>query len=431
MFQPHSLVFNPRLFGGVIATAAALLVSPVRAEGFGIFEPEAMALGGAAVAIASPGAAAFYNPALLAQHDYDEDYGRHGRLYFPSLTLRGSQTTEDLYQIDEDQLVDEISAAVDLFNANLDADSAQQVVAASRDLLSALNSIQGQPLYADAFAGLMISEPGRGQGGAFYIAGRSFGDGDLSGIDEQDLTLLQDYIDGLDFIASGGQSGVAHPELFDANGLLDPSDQLVSTAAAAAAGGLELGVAMAHSFSIDGQSIAFGVTPKLMLLKTFDAELNVADNRIDTTRDEQWRRRLNADVGVAAKIGDFNLALAVKDVFRHNLQTPQGQSIIIDPKPRIGVGYQGSRFKVGVDYDMAMIKPVATGLGSQDLAVGFEWWAHRQVALRFGYKEDLQGNHGTALSAGIGLSWWRMLMDFSYVESDDELATSIQFGVKL
>ena len=99
MFQPHSLVFNPRLFGGVIATAAALLVSPVRAEGFGIFEPEAMALGGAAVAIASPGAAAFYNPALLAQHDYDEDYGRHGRLYFPSLTLRGSQTTEDLLSL--------------------------------------------------------------------------------------------------------------------------------------------------------------------------------------------------------------------------------------------------------------------------------------------------------------------------------------------
>lgn len=431
MFHLHRPAQCARILACAVATASSLLIHTAQAEGYGIFEPEAMALGGAAVAIASPSNAAFYNPALLAQYSYDEDKGRHGRLYFPSLGLSASQSTEDLYKIDDDQLVDEMSEAVDNFNANQDAESAGLVVDASRELLSALRDIQGDTLFADTFAGLTIAEPGDGQGGAFYIAGRGFGDGDLTGIADEDLELLQDYIDGLDFIASNGQSGVAHPELFDGNGLVDPGDQLLSTATAAAAAGVELGVAMAQSFSIDGQTIAVGITPKLMLLKTFDAELNLADSQVDTTRDDQWQRRLNADIGMAAKIGRFNLGLAVKDLFRHNLETPQGQSIIIEPKPRLGIGYLGDRFKVGVDYDIAPIKPVASGLESQDLALGVEWYAHRMLALRFGYKEDLQGHHGTALSAGIGFSWGRFLMDLSYVESDEELATSLQFGVKM
>ncbi|GAA4960853.1 conjugal transfer protein TraF [Halioxenophilus aromaticivorans] len=416
---------------GLVTYFGLVAANMAQAEGYGVFEPEAMAMGGAAVAIASPGNAVFYNPARLAQYRYDEDRGRHGRLYFPSFSAQSSQSVEDLYNIDEDQIVDELTAAVDQYNAQQDAASAGQVVDASREVLQTLTNIQGETLYGNTYAGLVVAEPGDGQGGAFFIAGRGFGDGDLTGIADADLALMQDYIDGLDFIASAGQRGEEHPELFGPDGLIDPRNQIVSTASAAAAAGIELGVAMAQSFNIRDQNIAFGITPKLMLLKTFDAELNISQNSIDTTQSEKWTRRLNADIGVAANIGNFNMGLAVKDVFRHNIETTQGQAIIIEPKPRLGLGYIGQRFKVGVDYDMAAIKPVATGMESQDVSVGVEWRALRQIALRFGYKEDLQGNHGTALSAGVGVSLGRFLMDLSYVESDDELAAALQFGLKI
>lgn len=416
----------------VNASALALFAFGVQADGYGIFEPEALSMGGAAVAIASPGNAVFYNPALLAQHRYDEDNGKHGRWYFPSITAQGSQSLEDIYKIEDDRLADNVSDSVDLFNATPNAANAGLVVDASSKLLRSLEDLQGDPLYTDGFAGLVIAEPSDQQGGAFYIGGRAFGDGNLSDIADQDFDLLNDYIEGLQFVASGGQTGVAHPELFDgAGGLVDPSDNLVSTASAAGAVAWEMGVAFAKQFEIDEQGIAFGITPKVMLIKTFDAQLNVAENRIDTSEDDQWRRRLNADLGIASKIGHFNVALAVKDIARHRIRTPAGQDLIIAPKPRLGIGYLGQRFKVGFDYDIIPIESFADGDESQDWSLGAQWQIRRKVALRVGYRQDLQDNHGSAISAGVGITWGRFLMDFAFVESEDTLAGAFQIGLKI
>jgi len=402
------------------------------ADGFGIFEPEALALGGASVAIASPGNAVFYNPAILAQQDVDEDSGRHGRFYIPALTFQASQSAQDLVEIDDDALSDRLTSSVDQFNTTRTAADAAQVVSASRELQSHLLDVKDEALYGDSFVGLVIAEPGPKQGGAFYVGGRVFGDGDLSSIEQQDLDLLEDYIEGLDFVASSGQSGAAHPEIFDGNGdLIDPRNDLLSSANAAGAVATEIGVGMAKQFEFSGQAIAFGVTPKLLLVKTYDAILNVAENRVDTGGDIEWQRRVNADIGVASKIGNFNIGLAVKDLFSENFTTPLGQQLSIDPKPRLGVGYLGQRFKVGVDYDITPIKPFANGAETQDLAVGVEWQVERHIAMRFGYREDLQGTRGVALSAGIGVNWGRFLMDFSYVEGDDVIAAALQFGLKI
>lgn len=427
--------FSRPMHSALAAAVLTLSSSALLAEGYGIYEPEALAMGGVAVATASPSNAVFYNPALLAQHRFDEDRGRHGRFYIPALTVQSSQAVADVYDIESDKLTDRLTSAVEQYNAGLftDAENAAAVRDAGANLLSALNTIQGEEFYADAFAGLVIAEPGDQQGGAFYLGTRVLAEGDLTGIQDDDLNLLEDYVAGLDFIASGGQSGVANPAIFDGNGNLeDRGEDLVSTADAAGAQILELGVGLAKAFTLEGQSIAFGVTPKVMLIKAYDSQLDVSQSQIDTFEDDQWRRKLNADIGIASSIGAFNIGLAVKDVFSHTVMTPFGRELFIAPKPRLGIGYLGNNFKVGFDYDIVPIDPLSSsGQITQDWALGGEWQIRRKIALRVGYREDLQGNRGTAFSAGLGVNLGRFLMDLSYVDSDDAQAAAFQIGYKL
>ncbi|WP_317932609.1 conjugal transfer protein TraF [Halioxenophilus sp. WMMB6] len=416
----------------VLALVAACASATLRAEGYGIYDAKVMALGGSGTAIADSGAAVFYNPALLAQYDYDEDRGHHGSFYFPTLALQLAEVAEDIQDIDDDQLADNLSDSVAAFNAAPGAANAGGVVDASSALLSSLNQIKGSSLFVDGFLGVAIAEPGERQGGAFYWGARVIGDGDLSSIEQADLDLLADYVEGLDFIATGGQSGTAHPELFNADGtLVDPRDNLISSAQAVGAVANELGVAVAKEVSLWGQPVAFGFTPKIMVLKTYDSYLDVSGNSVETGESSAWQRKLSADLGVATRVGHWNFAFTWKDVARHVLATPLERELTIDSKPRLGIGYFGDRFKLGFDYDLVPITSAAGHREIQEWALGAEWQVLAPLALRVGYRQDLEDTRGDVISYGVGLELGRFLMDAAFAESDDLLAAALQFGYRI
>ncbi len=413
------------------SAALALLASGVEADGFGIYDSKTLALGGASVAIADPGVAVFYNPARLAQHNYDEDSGRHGRFYFPLTTVQVATSVEDIQDIDDDDLTNRLTNSIEQFNAAPNGTNAAAIVNNSSELLFALDDLRQDSLFVDAFTGLSISEPGDGQGGAFYWGARVVGDGDLAGIDEADLNLLGDYVEGLDFIASGGQRGAPHPELFNDDGtLIDPRDQLVSQTRAAGALINELGLSAAKRFNFWGQPVAFGITPKLQLIKTYDATYDVGDDDLETGRDDTFEQTHNFDLGVATEIGRWNVGLSVKDLISRAVSTPLGREVAIDTKTRLGVGYLGNRFKIGLDYDLTPIAPVASGLEVQELAIGGEWRVIRSIFLRAGYRQDLLGTREDTLSYGLGFYWRRFAMDLSVADGNDLLGFSLQLGFK-
>ena len=426
-----------RLKLGLVATSiytASLFCfsNAVIANGFGIYEAKTLALGGASVAIAEPGVAVFYNPALLAQQDYDEDRGRHGRFFFPTASVQIATSAQDLQEIDDDNLTDNLTRAIDQFNATPDSTSADAIVSSSSELLGELGQLREDTLFTDAFTGLVISEPGPGQGGAFYWGARVIGDGNLAGIEQADLNLLADYVKGLDFIASNGQRGAPHPELFDGNGnLVDPRDNLVSQTQAAGALINELGLSVAKRFDLWGQQVAFGLTPKLQLIKTFDATYDVSNDEFETGRDDKFKQTYNFDFGLATNIGRWNFGLTAKDLFRQNISTPLNQELIIDTKTRLGIGYLGNRIKVGLDYDIAPIAPAATGLEVQEVSLGVQWRVFKPFYLRAGYRQDLLGSRGDTLSYGFELRVRRFIFDFAIADGEDLLGAALQLGVKI
>lgn len=426
--QYSTLLTRTRIALGCLAVAFAL---PVSANGYGVFEAQTQGLGGAGVALASSDNAVFYNPALLAQYQYDEDSGRNGRFYFPAAAIQIAEVGRDIFDLEDEDQVDNLSNAIDAFNLTPGTDTAASVVDTASVLNDSLSDIQDRALFLDSFAGMAISEPGDGQGGAFYWGVRAIGGGDLTNIEQTDLDLLEDYIEALDFVASGGTSGEAHPELFNGDGtLVDPRTQLTSTATAGGAVVHEIGIGAAKEFTLWGVPIALGITPKLLSVKTYDAFLDVANQEITTGSDDKWRRKINGDIGVALRFDQWRIGLAVKDIVQQTFTTPLQNEVTIDTKSRLGVAYQHPLFKIGLDVDLTAIDAVAQGPELQEAALGGEWRIIPAIALRAGYRQDITGNRDDIISYGVGFDLWRVVMDFSVAESDDEFGAALQIGFK-
>lgn len=410
----------------VFAYAAA---SSTLAQGFGVLDPQTLGMGGTSVAIANPASAVFYNPARLAQGDQDEDIGRQGRFFFPTATVQVAGAAEDLQEIDDEDLVDEITNVINSFNAAPGTDTAQAVADASQNLLVELDDIRDQDLFLDSFAGLTISEPGDGQGGAFYWGVRSFGVGDLSSISDSDIDLLNDYVDALTFIATSGAQGEANPALFDDNGdLIDPRDSLESTAEAQALAAMEVGVSFAREFDFWGQPVAIGLTPKLLLARAYDASYDAATNDVVTSDDPDEQRKLNADFGLASQFGRFNVGLAVKDVVEQTFDTESGGEVVLEPKGRLGLGYLGERWQIGLDYDLNATTLGNSDLEIQDLTLGLQLQPWRWLAIRAGYRQDQVGNREDLVTGGLGFKFGRFVMDVAVAQSDDLLSAGLQLG---
>ena len=313
----------------------------LQAEGFGIFEARGLAMGGTVVAIGNTDNAQFYNPALLSFHNGDEDKTKDGGFYFPNLTTQLSQSIEDAYNIEDDELDQRLTDSISAFNTNTSVVNANAVLANSQELLEAIDTLDNQDVFADGFTGMSMSLPGDREGGGFYIGARAIGGGNTN-ISDEDLALLNDYIDALTFISSGGAEGSANPQLFNADGsLIDPVDSLTSTAQAKGATIVEFGISASKEYEFWGIDIAFGITPKLMKVRTYEASLSLNSGSIDTDSSEQDFISGNFDVGMAMEFASnetssYRLGLAVKDVETKSFDTELGNSITLRAKPPTG-----------------------------------------------------------------------------------------------
>lgn len=417
---------------------------------YGVYDSRALAMGGAATAIGSHAQAAFYNPALLAFHDTEEEAGRDGRVYLPSIVVQVSDAAEAAINAIDDELDTQLSGAINTFNSAPAIGSAQQVVGSAQDLSDALDDIANQDLSVDSFIGFNISEPSNREGGAFYFGTRLIGGG-LANVTAADSALLNDYIGSMSLVAAEADPAAVaaqYPHLINRNGqLIDPTSTLTSNADISALAISEWGMAMAKQFEWRDYAIAIGVTPKLMRVDAFrdtadfNDSLDSAEEGVDEFSDTQATHiTLNADFGIAATIkGHYRVSLTLKDAFAKNFSTTQEPDPItgaeaaelnvkLSSRSRLGVGYVGERFTLGMDYDVAEAKPMASEPGTQDLSLGAEYVVFDSLALRAGYRNDQTGLRDNLISGGIGYRWKRFVMDIAYASGGDYRAGGLQLG---
>lgn len=397
---------------------------------FGIYDARTLAMGGAAVASASNDNAYFYNAALLAFNDDIEERTRDSRILLPILAPQLSRSSFDVEEIASEDLGADLSGAIESYNAAPGGDTAGEAAIAATALRRAVADLEGDDLFGDIYVGLAVSEPGKRRGAGFFL-GTRFVAGGVNTVAAQDLETLAAYEEGLRFLASNGTDGAARPELFDGNGtLIDPVDGFESTAAASGVSITEVGVAVASNIAFRGSPLAAGISFKVLDVDTFEDTERLVDDRIDVSRNEESKVRLNVDLGVAKDLSArWRLGIAVKDAIPYDFETSLGSKIRLRPRPRAAVAYAVGRVQTSFDLDLVEVKPLANERATQDAALGVEWAAHERVKLRAGLRADLRGGREPVASAGLGVVFRRLAVDIAYAEGDDLRAAAVQLGL--
>lgn len=434
----------------LLALLLPLTTSSSFAISYGVYDARALAMGGAATAVGKPEQAAFYNPALLGLHDKDEDDSRSGRFYMPVLVAQVSDTVETAVDAYDDNLDEELSNAINIYNQGQTQLAATELVNTATDLRDALDDIANKDLTLDGFVGMSISEPSLFEGGAVYIGARFLAAGS-STVTDADLSQLDRYIEAMDMVAAGADPATvsaAYPDIFDGTGnLLDLTTDLTSSADVGALAIGEWGVALGKSFDIGEQKIAIGITPKLMRVDAYrdtvdfatetDPDADVEDSFSDS---QSTYTSFNMDLGISAKLYDnFILSLAGKDIFEKSFETrgepdpvtgepTVGPTVKLSPRYRMGVAYVNNALSVGIDYDLSESTPMAREMGTQEIGIGAEYVLFNSLALRAGYKTDQAEGGGNYGSVGIGWRFSSFVMDIAYTSGGDTQAGGLQLG---
>ncbi len=411
--------------------AMGCLPLTTHAVSFGVFDARTLALGGTSVAMSNLTTGHYANPALLALHIGDEDDTEDGQHTLPSLTARYSDAAEIAYQTVEDNLEGQLSSAIDAFNLAPGPETALTGEETAIALKEAMEGVQDQPIFADLFLGYSMTEPGHREGGAFFIGSRVVVNG-VADIAPEDLDLIDDYVEALRFIHTGGSEGSPHPELFLADGqLADPNDEILSSARARVGVMTEIGVSAAKLFKFKGQVISLGVSPKAMNLHLFDDEWDVNSGEFISDGNDEDYWVFNFDLGMLwAPKENVRVGLTSKDFLTKEKTSALGYTFKLKARTRLGMVVDYEQVSVGMDLDLTPNRLFANDAKQQELSVGVEYSPWSILQLRAGYSYDLEGTFDGKLTFGAGVNWAGMRVDGAFATSDTDTVFGLQFGWK-
>lgn len=412
----------------VLGSLLGGLSSPAYTDGYGIFDSRGLALGGAGVAIGNADSGHFYNPALTAFHQGHEDRtrdGSHSLHVILAAVSDGAQTAADAIT---DDLEARLSNAIDDLNDVPTPATARAGIQAAQDLEKAMRHLDGKNINADGYLGYSISVPGDMEGGAFFVGSRLIGRG-IANIESADFQLMQDYVEALEFIESGGTRGQEHPKLRDAQGrFTDPSKNIQSSARGTGLLVSELGISAAKQYAIWGHSVAFGAAPKAVYLRIFDESWQVVDGEFTSLGENRTEVYFNLDLGAAVTLAEhWRVALAIKDVRSKTVWTETGDRIQLQPRPRLGLAYVSDALDVGLDVDLDQTPDPQDLTSRQDISLGIEYRLST-LALRLGYRHDLESSVGDQVSAGLGWRIHSLLLDVAYIQGDAGEGAGLRLG---
>ncbi len=416
----------------VVGFALAMSIcSNALAINYGIYEARAAGMGGAGVAVGNHENAIFYNPALLSFHDRKEDEGRDGRFFFPMATAQYYEDQIDILDEVADLDIDaQLDAAMTAYNAD-PVNGAAQVITLIDEFEAAAIRISGQDYIGDAFVGMVVSEPSKREGGAFYMGTRIIAGGRAE-YTAEDQVILDDYRSYLNIVAGGGTPGAQFDYLLDANGdLIDPSDNVTSRYDVGAVGITEVGLSLSREFSIYGFDVAFGFSPKVKRTDVYRESRSAADTEFDTTDDAVAHYNFNFDFGVATELYDhYRVGLAIKDLVPESFSNgDDNPSVDMKARARLGLAYVNDWIAIGMDVDLVENNSVAGETPTQEVGFGIELNPFGTVDLRLGYKHDLNGMRTDVLTGGLAWSLGFFAMEAAYMQSDEMQGGAIQLGL--
>jgi hypothetical protein len=343
-----------------------------------------------------------------------------------------------------------------------------------------LNSLNTHPIQADLGAGAVLAIPGRVWGIAIYKDAWAAMGGALIYKDSSTVTTITGAgaTIGTNLLGIGTATGTAATDLDAANitlkaastscaNLATPTELLacqaaltlantnlntakntvtatsttvtknvgnISTAAATVSPGsttlqsqihmrgvavTEAGMSISHAQVTNDIDWSWGITPKVMQLRLYDATLATSNTVSNFTGNDYlaYYSTLNFDAGLAKTYASgWRTGIVIKNVIPQSFEfknapsagaTPiaNGSTLDLKPQVRAGISYEFPKwFTVAFDADLTRNDPAGLEDPSQFFALGGELSTSDWVQIRAGYRADSVNAARNVASVGFGLS---------------------------
>ena len=208
------------------------------------------------------------------------------------------------------------------------------------------------------------------------------------------------------------------------------ADDLNSNVQIVAVGISEVGLTLSREFTIAGENIAIGITPKLQMIKTFNYVASVDNEEdieeSDVTDTEQDFSTINLDAGAAYQFGaskQWQVGVVAKNLISKEYEAESNPNettgettkttISLDTQFRGGISHTTDWTVIAIDLDLMENDPVAFEAATQYAAIGAELDIFDTIQLRAGYRTNLSVSDSAVASVGLGFSPFGVHVDIA------------------
>ncbi|ECC8733531.1 conjugal transfer protein [Salmonella bongori] len=390
------------------------------------------AMGGTGVASAHYGSGVLLNPALLAKAKPEDNI----TVVLPAV---GVQIT------DKDNLQDEIndiSDKINYYDHVVDSLTPGQILlhprgvlnqfqGAARDLADELEYLNGKTARANAGAGVAVSIPGQTLFVAFIAKGYAHGRVSSS-IDQNDIQYLRN-IQRNESIAlrEAGRAALL--------GTDEITKHLNSTASGRVAIVSDYGIAVAKQWVVGDVPVSIGVTPKLQKTWLYNYTTSIYHYDSSDWNSSRYRNDdtgFNIDAGLAADFGEnWTLGLSGQNLVSRDIDTKEiyitngiseetthyKDTYQIRPLVTAGIAWHNEVLTVSADGDLTETKGFKSEDNSRYVGVGAEVRPLAWLAVRAGYRADVENNDSNVFTGGLGFApYKRVHLDLMGLYGEDE-----------
>ncbi|MBT1444142.1 conjugal transfer protein TraF [Shewanella sp. JM162201] len=364
----------------IAAAAAAVLFSQYGWCAQDVMDARSDAMGGTGVASASLASAAWLNPALMSLPEYQTG---DAALLIPVL---GAEVA------DKDNLADKFDSLEDNYDgldAAIDSGDVDAIDRYRSLLLADLKGLDGNSGYASAGIGVSFTLPSSGISWGLYY--KSYLDGiALADVSDADLLLLE---------------------------TLDPEnppalEDLTSQGRVIAGAQSELALAVSVPLSIVNMPVTVGLTPKLQRIDSFNYAVSANNFDAGDFDSDDYRNNesgFNLDAGIAIRpLENLTFGLIGRNLIERELDTVESEGVMatyrVGPMVTAGVSYRMGALQLSTDLDLTDNEKFVGLDGTKYWRVGGEWQAFDWLALRAGYRHDINDLTSDIYSFGTGFS---------------------------
>jgi hypothetical protein len=414
---------------------------------FNSYDPRIMGMGGAGVAVGDASTAPLLNPALLSVTRYSDSFS----LVLPTLGLRVSDPEKLIDSVDKFQsgnYVLNLQTAVTTLNSAIAVPDFAAISTSAADVSTRLNTLSTQlsnldnkPLTLEGGAATIIGIPNKVFGIAFF-ANATVNTGGLF-LYKDAATLDALAVQAACLSAAAAASDAAAVAACGASNFTIDTPQSAVTLRGVLT--TEYGIAISREFRVNGNNVAFGITPKVVELQLYDIPLGINAPGLSNFYTGNYKAKynlVNFDVGIANNFrNNWRSGLVIKNIIPYSpefkiaagpafVPIPTGERLKLRPQTRAGISYSNKWTTLAADLDLYSNDPAGLERRTQYLALGGELNTWNFAQIRVGYRLDLINKSRDIASVGLGFSPLGVHADVAVAGNTTEVAASFQLGFR-